>query len=184
MVKYTKKNNTPEARLDDLLRQLNIEKVKFTILNNLINFFKETNAEVFESAISPLISLIHSSYHEQVKECIEIIAKTEGGVAFSSFLDSVVDHVIADTSLKSIDFLSNVVKYYKSRDLSPRVQQILEKVKPYLEDSYAPARKSAISLIVELRLAIGKVFDGEINKLPNVSKKMVNFYISKRQSNS
>lgn len=182
MVKYTKKNNTPESRLDDLLRQLNVEKIKFTILNNLINFFKETNAEVFESAISPLINLIHSSYHEQVKECIKIIATTEGGVAFSSFLDSVVDHFIADTSLKSIDFLNNVVKYYKSRDLSPRVQQILEKIKPYLEDSYAPARKAAVFLIVELRLAIGKAFEGEINKLPNVSKKMVYFYISKRQT--
>lgn len=183
MMKYTKKDDSPESRLDDLLRQLNVEKIKFTTLNNIISFFKETNGEVFESAIPQLVNLIHSAYQEQIKECIKVIASTEGGVAFSSFLDAVVDYMTANTNLKSIDFLCNVVKYYKSRDLSPRVQQILEKVKPYLEDSYAPARKSATFLMVELRLSIGKAFDGEINKLPNVSKKMVFFYLSKKQSN-
>ena len=190
-----KSSNQPETKLDDLLRELSVSKDKNDAFKNLIDFFKETKGEYFEPAIPYLVSLIHSSYNYNVNNCIKVIAKETQNQALSEssistinyssspsvLLDATVDFTKNDMSQKAIDFLANVIQYYKISDISPRLQEILSIVKPLLDDEKAIIRKSAIMVIVELRMSIGKVLDGEINKLPNISKQLVNYYVKKRE---
>lgn len=181
ITKYRARNSGPEAKLENILSQLSSEKLKFSILNSLIDFFKETNGEIFLSSIPYLVKLINSSYYEQIKECISILSNTNRDVNKSLFLNSMIDYLVNDPSVKAIDCLSEVIRFYKSRDLSPRIQEILSKIKVFLEDESAIARKSAVRLIVQLRLSIGKVFDGEINKISSIHQKLVKYYLAKEQ---
>ncbi|OHT03602.1 hypothetical protein TRFO_28971 [Tritrichomonas foetus] len=179
-----KASNNPESKLEDLLRQLTVEKSKNIVFNQLISFFNDTNAEYIDSSIPKLVKFIHSGYSDQVVKCIDSIASIEKGSNSSNLLDAAIDFMKSDTSTKSIDFLTCVVQHYKSRDISPRLQELMSLIKPLLEDSHALMRKSTILLIVSLRKSIGKVFDGEINKLPNISKKMVHYYLLKNHDKS
>jgi hypothetical protein len=64
------------------------------------------------------------------------------------------------------------------------MHEILSRLEALLQSSSASDRKSAVFCVAEMRIAIGKRFDVEINKLPTIQKHMIQFYVEKLSNSS
>ncbi|KAH0791196.1 hypothetical protein GPJ56_004816 [Histomonas meleagridis] len=167
----------PEQRLENILHLIDGNKNKYEPIIYLQQFFEETKGKYFRQAIPYLVGLIRSAYFEEIEKCIERLSK----VANSELITETVNYFKSDVSLASVDVLTLVIRRTKAKDLAPKIHVIIDKLKPMLNDERVEVRKSAVFCFVEMRNIIGKPFDAELNKLPNVSKKMIYFFYDKNK---
>ena len=167
-----------EQKLESILHLIDENKNKYEPILTLQQFFEETKGKYFIPAIPYLVGLIRSSYYTEIENCVLTLTKT--GYS-TSLMNETINYFITDPSTSSVNLLSLIIKGSKSKDLTPRIQEIIDKLLPLLSSKSAEVRKAAVFCFVEMRSIIGKSFDTEIEKLPSISRKMIFFFYNKNK---
>jgi hypothetical protein len=79
-----------------------------------------------------------------------------------------------------VEFLTRVITRAAKGVLMPRIPRIMSLVVPLMSHEIAQTRKNSVLCLVEMRIVIGSEFEPEINRLKNVPRKLVLYYLARR----
>jgi hypothetical protein len=164
---------------EGLIERLEMEGEKGPIIRALANALEGEKGRGFEEVLPLFVRLSKGRFADEIEAAMQTIGTL---IDSARLIDVAIPMLASEREDPSVfvEFLTRVITRAAKGVLMPRIPRIMSLVVPLMSHAIAQTRKNSVLCLVEMRIVIGSEFEPEINRLKNVPRKLVLYYLARR----